>query len=108
MLQELGYRTDTANNGSVAVHKVREDTDRQIAAVLMDCFMPVMDGFEASMRIRELERERGDDRRLAIVACTAQASSDDFRKCLEAGMDDFLAKPIQAHMLRDKLQALIR
>jgi signal transduction histidine kinase/AmiR/NasT family two-component response regulator len=70
--------------------------------VLMDCQMPVMDGYEATRTIRSWERERGG-RRVPIVAVTANALAGDREKCLDAGMDDHLAKPYTAAQLREVL-----
>ena len=66
--------------------------------VLMDCQMPVLDGYEATMQIRRWETEHARPR-LPIVALTASAFEDDRKRCLEAGMDDFLAKPIDIQKL---------
>ena len=70
--------------------------------VLMDCQMPNMDGYAATRAIRQLERGR----RLPIVAMTANAMADDRRRCLEAGMDDFLAKPVSTQHLYNLLEGL--
>ena len=67
----------------------------------MDCRMPVMDGFEATRRLRRLE---GSDRRTPVIALTAGASEDDRRACLAAGMDDFLAKPVDLDLLHRTLR----
>jgi len=86
-----GYAVDVAQNGAEAVTKVAEgDYD----AVLMDVQMPVMDGLEATRRIRELEEERGGGRRVPIIAVTAHVMKWNRAACLKAGMDDFLSKPV--------------
>ena len=88
MLKKFGLSWRLASNGAQAVDQVRAfDFD----LVLMDCQMPVMDGFEASAWIRQLPHGRGA--RLPIVALTANTMQGDAQKCLDAGMDAFLAKP---------------
>jgi two-component system, sensor histidine kinase and response regulator len=77
-----------AADGAEALAQVRE---RRFDLVLMDCQMPVMDGYEATARIRALPR--GDTPRVPIVALTANARPEDEQRCLDAGMDAFLAKP---------------
>ncbi|MCC6180140.1 MAG: response regulator [Chloroflexi bacterium] len=95
MLRTLGLRAEVVENG----HAVLEAVERgQYAAILMDCQMPGMDGYAAAREIRRREAERrvqGHDQHLTIVAVTANALSADRERCLEAGMDDFLAKPIR-------------
>jgi CheY-like chemotaxis protein len=94
MLLRLGYQTDVAGNGQEAVESVMQVP---YDLVLMDCQMPVMDGFEATKLIRERE---GTSRHTHIVAVTANAMEGDRDRCLEAGMDDYLAKPFRAGDLR--------
>jgi two-component system sensor histidine kinase/response regulator len=94
-LAELGYSVDTVRNGRDAVEAVR---DGRYDLVLMDVHMPVMDGFGASSAIRALERETG--RHVIIVALTANALQGDRRACLDAGMDDYLTKPLRIDALR--------
>ncbi len=91
LLQVLGAECETAGNGEVALEKMGAAT---YDLVLMDCQMPVLDGYAATRRWREREQERKADHRLPIVAMTANAMSGDRQKCLDAGMDDYLAKPV--------------
>jgi len=101
MLEELGYDVDTADSGEAAIERLR--TAAEIYhAILMDVQMHDMDGFETTRRIRELEADQG--RRHRIVGVTAHALAGDRERCLEAGMDDYLSKPIQPGLLAQKLE----
>ncbi len=92
ILGAAGIRVDVANNGAEAVEKVgQNDYD----GVLMDCQMPVMDGFEATRKIRESKNHSV----LPILAMTANAMAGDKEKCIECGMDDHIAKPIDVGQL---------
>jgi two-component system, sensor histidine kinase and response regulator len=99
ILQRLGCEVDLAANGIEALETL-EKNDYDI--VLMDCQMPEMDGYEATRRYREIEVERGG-RRVPIIAVTANALPGDREQCLDAGMDDYVAKPIKLETLRDAL-----
>lgn len=101
ILSQAGIRADIANNGAEALSMVsRQPYD----AVLMDCQMPVMDGYEATRRIRSQERFRS----LPILAMTANAMESDKERCREAGMDDHIAKPLDVEQLFVTLQRWIR
>ena len=99
MLQRLGVSVDTASDGEQALHL---QTQQAYDLILMDCQMPNMDGFETTRRLRRQELEL--PRRTPVVALTANAMEGDRERCLAAGMDDYLAKPITrealAHCLR--------
>ncbi|MFL6634434.1 MAG: response regulator [Massilia sp.] len=94
MLESLDLRVDCARNGLDALQAVKESFKAtSYDAVLMDCQMPVMDGFAATAAIRREEREAGRGRVLPIIAITANALQGDREACLAAGMDDYLSKP---------------
>src|SRR5262249_52637211 len=94
MLLRLGYQADVVGNGQEAVDVVMTVP---YDLVLIDCQMPVMDGFEATRTIRERE---GDTRHTHMVAVTANAMEADRQRCLDAGMDDYLPKPFRAGDMR--------
>jgi PAS domain S-box-containing protein len=101
-LKRLGYAVHAVNNGREAVEAVEHHA---YAVILMDCQMPEMDGFEATRLIRALEERIG--RRVPIIAMTANAMNGDREACLDAGMNDYLAKPIRAEELRSVLRLWI-
>jgi signal transduction histidine kinase/CheY-like chemotaxis protein len=94
-LESMGVVSVHAANGSEAVHLYRE---RRFDAILMDCEMPVMDGFTATRLIREYEATSGTPR-TPIIALTANALTGDREHCLRQGMDDYLSKPIELRQL---------
>jgi CheY-like chemotaxis protein/HPt (histidine-containing phosphotransfer) domain-containing protein len=100
LLQKLAADVTIANNGAEALERLAEST---FDAVLMDCQMPVMDGFTAARRIRAAERANGRGKRLPIIALTANVMSEDRDNCIAAGMDAHLGKPIEPAQLVDCL-----
>jgi len=102
MLTDLGLDVDLTSNGREAIELLRT-TAQPYALILMDCQMPEMDGFAASRAIRNAEA--GElHRDVTIVALTANAMTGDRERCLAAGMNDYLAKPLDDKTLLDKLQ----
>jgi len=103
VLQELGCRVETAENGQEAIDKLKESN---FEIILMDLQMPILDGFEATKIIRT---EFPDARRnVPIIALTANAIKGDNEKCLEVGMNDYLSKPFTSEKLRNKIFASLK
>jgi CheY-like chemotaxis protein len=100
LLERWGHRVTVAENGLIAVEALAA---KRFDVVLMDMMMPVMDGLEATRRIRANE-ETGHAPRTPIIAMTANAMEGDRESCIEAGMDDYLAKPIKSQELQEMVQ----
>ncbi len=100
MLQKLqGYDVVVANNGNEALDDFKQSA---FDVILMDCHMPELDGFEATMEIRRLE-QASSRKRIPIIALTANAMAQDRQDCLNAGMDDHLAKPLSRLQMQEML-----
>jgi CheY-like chemotaxis protein len=98
-LQRRGYTVDEAVDGREAVEAAKTGN---YAAVLMDCEMPEMDGYQA---VREIRRMEADTRHTLVVAITANETESDRQKCLAAGMDEFMSKPIRLDSLVRMIEA---
>ncbi len=101
-LLQLGYSAEFATNGQEALDMLAERNGR-VDIILMDCQMPVLDGYAATREIRRQEQETNRPR-VAIVAVTAHANVGDREKCLDAGMDDYLTKPVDMQLLGQTLE----
>ena len=97
MLERLGVRSDVAANGREALDMLGI---APYDVVLMDCQMPVMDGYQAAAEIR---RRQGPDQGIAIIAMTADAAAGSQERCIKAGMDDYISKPVNIVALTDIL-----
>ena len=104
LLQRRGYRVQLAEDGRAALEAFAH---ARFSAILMDMQMPVMDGIEATREIRNMEALR-QVARTPIIAMTANAMEGDRERCLAAGMDDYIAKPIRADQLYEQLQRWVR
>ncbi len=98
MLDRLGYRADVVASGAEAIAALSEDS---YAAVLMDCQLPAMDGYDATRQIR---RRQGAGLHTPVIAMTAGAVNGDRERCLAAGMDDYINKPVRTEELGRVLQ----
>ena len=99
LLEKLGLKVTAVENGKRAIDEWRKTG---CDLILMDCHMPEMDGYQATAHIRQIERETGG--RVPIVALTANALESDRNRCLDAGMDDYVAKPFKQRVLITVLQ----
>lgn len=99
VLKNLGYTVNTATDGYQAINTLKESF---YDIILMDILMPIMDGFEATRKIREIQKPTGQ--RSTIIALTAKALDGDREQCLAAGMDDYISKPLQLHKLKEVLE----
>jgi len=105
LLEKRGHKVTVANHGKEAIDLLGDPADKKFDLVIMDVQMPEMDGVEATARIREMEQPTG--LHIPIIAMTAHAMKGDKERFLVAGMDSYVAKPIQAQLLFDTIDNLI-
>ncbi len=98
------WELTVVDDGNMAVEAFKDDT---YDLILMDVQMPIMNGYEATKAIRELEREKGNGERIQIIALTAFAMKSDKDLCIEAGMDDYISKPFKRQQFLDKIVNLL-
>ncbi len=103
LLERLGLKTKLATNGKEALELLAKE---KFSLILMDCHMPEMDGFEAAVAIRKLEALSGTY--TPIIAVTALAMAGDRERCIAAGMDDYISKPIDKNVLQIKINHWLR
>ena len=106
LVKQAGYNFVIANNGLEAFDFISDG--KIFDAILMDCMMPIMDGFTATQKIREWEQINPSVQRLPIIALTASVLDQDIEKCYESGMDDYLAKPFEKHVLIEKIKQVTK
>ena len=105
MLEKKGLKCTVTVNGLLALDNFRCSREGKYDAVLMDIRMPVMDGLQSTRAIRSLSRE--DAKRIPIIALTANAFDEDVKKCLDAGMDAHIAKPVEPQKLYEILASVM-
>jgi CheY-like chemotaxis protein len=101
MLSKMGYRADAVSNG---LEVLKSLVNIPYDVILMDCQMPEMDGFEATRQIRMREQQEEERSPIRIIAMTAHALQGDRELCLDAGMDDYLSKPVRMTDLQKALE----
>lgn len=103
LITRLGFAVETVGNGQATLERIQQGG---IDLLFLDCQMPVMDGYTTAKAIRdwELSQKTTSSKRLPIIAVTAHAMKGDRERCLEVGMDDYLSKPLEFHMLKDMLE----
>lgn len=106
LLKEAGFILDTAEDGTIAVEKMRTAKPGQYDLILMDIQMPIMDGYEATRQIRKLENP--ETANIPIVAMTANAFEEDRQKALEAGMNEHVSKPIDLARLLEAVKKVLK
>jgi len=104
-LRKQNYNVTTVSNGQDAINKIKNNS---FDLVLMDIMLPEMDGFEVTAEIRKYEQAGGIEKQIPIVALTANTLDNDRQKCIEAGMNEYLAKPFTAQELVAVIQKFVQ
>lgn len=104
VIRKLGHELDIASNGRIGVDLYKS---KSFDLILMDIQMPEMNGIEATQAIRKLEADNGKGAHIPIIAVTAFAMEQDKRNCMDAGMDDFIAKPYKPFELEQKINQFL-
>ncbi len=104
LLSKAGFDYEIAENGQIAVEMFQRD--RTFDVILMDCMMPVMDGFQATKEIRAYEKGEGLIK-TPIIALTASVIDDDIQHCFDSGMDAYVAKPVRKEKLLDQIESVM-
>ena len=105
LLQDVGFFVDTATDGSIAVEKVKNSRPGDYALILMDIQMPVMDGYDATIAIRQLENPALAN--IPIIALSANTLDDDRKKSMESGMNAHLSKPVNMPQLMELIGKIL-
>jgi len=105
MLEDLGLKVDIVSNGKDALKQLQAQDDTYYALIFMDCQMPIMDGYETSRRIRA--GELNIPQNIPIIALTANAMKHDRDKCIDAGMNDFISKPMNIETVKQALKTWV-
>ena len=106
ILQEEGFSVDVADDGAVAVDKMKAFKPGQFDLILMDIQMPIMNGYEATRHIRALSNP--DAANIPIVAMTANAFEEDRKAAFDSGMNGHIAKPIDIHRVMEVLREILK
>lgn len=101
LLDSVGYKTDIAENGKIAVELFEKSEVNTYGIIIMDLLMPELDGYEATKTIRALDRS--DAKTVKIIACTANSFNEEHERALDAGMNDFVTKPVDLDDLLEKM-----
>ena len=105
VLEEVGFIVDTADDGIIAVDKIKKAKVEQYDLILMDIQMPLVNGYTATKQIRNLDTKMA---KIPIIAMTANAFYEDAQKCLAAGMNAHLAKPLQIKKVKQTIAEWVK